>query len=53
MIAKNTKKKTATATCFIQNTQFSHNAIELKLRIYKINSSASYNMAVAKENCII
>ena len=53
MKAKNTKKKTATTACFIHTTQFSHNATELKLRIYKNNSSVSYNIAVAKENCIL
>ena len=52
-MAKNIKKKTRTTMCFIYNTQFSHNATELKLRIYKNNSSASYNMAVAKENHIM
>ena len=53
MLAKNMKKKTGATTCFIHNTQFSHNVTELKLRIYKNSSSASHNMVVAKENCII
>ena len=37
---------------YSHNTQFSHNATELKLRIYKKNRSSTYNMAVAKENWI-
>ena len=51
-MAKNIKKKTGTTTCFIHKTQFSHNATEFKLRIYKNNSSASYNMAVAKKTVL-
>ena len=38
--------------CFIHNTKFSHDATELKLQIYKNNNSASYNMAIGKEDCI-
>ena len=52
-IATNFKKKTARATCFIHNTEFSQNVTELKLLIYKNISSANYNMVVAKENCIL
>ena len=55
-MAKDSKKyqeETGAATCFIHNTQFSHNATELKLRICKNNSSASHNMAIAMENCVL
>ena len=51
-IAKNIKKKTGATMCFIHNTKFSHDATELKLQIYKNNNSASYNMAIGKEDCI-
>ena len=55
-MAKDSKKyreETGSATCFIHDTQFSHNDTELKFRIYKNNSSASHIMAIAMKNCVI
>ena len=40
-MAQNMKKKLAT-TCFIHKTQFSDDATELRLRIYKNMTSTNY-----------
>ena len=49
-MAQNMKKKLAT-TCFIHKTQFSDDATELRLRIYKNMTSTNY--AGNKKNYIL